>query len=197
MNTNPLNDRLREIKEEMEATQNLINDFPDFLPAPDRIVYVNSSLCEFSIRYSADNADAIRHTFKYWDSLIVPLYLTRGTFTSFRTNWHKPDKSAARIEKVCPVIASVSKHGVELSCYSMLSGHLLRVVVDASKMPEPLAQVRWEGVKKIRNVNLTISGFNTSNPPTYIKWASDSGTPNQYTIYWDLRSFKSIAEILK
>lgn len=194
MKPNDIQEKIKALQAEQAATEAMINDYPSDLPNPNLLVWHHSKLSEFGMIFKVKTLDEVIDIIGTWwnhsQVEILPLNLSRGTFTSFKTPAHEPERGEKTSEAVFPVTVKVSKWNIEFKFYAMIAGHLLSVDVEFEYNSgfEKYARVTWKKhannygdtwVDDVRIITPAFTGYKS------IKWASGSReTPNDFTLYW-------------
>jgi len=196
MKTDQIKAKIEKLQAEAQAVEQLNADLPADLPQPDSLCWQNSSLCEFSYSHKVKTVSEVKAIVNQWTRYILPLNLSKGTFTTFRTPEHKPERGEKTSEPVYPITVKVDHFGLGFDFYAKVGNHLLSVSIDFDYGANfhQLASVRFDVVettsrqgRKTQHIDKTTTilsapGFNVDKK---IKWAQGSGDyPNDFTLYW-------------
>lgn len=194
MKPNDILNKIEALKAEQAATEAMLNDYPSDMREPDLLVWHHSKLSEFGMIFKIKTLDEALDIIGAWwnhpQVEILPLSLSRGTFTTFRTPAHEIERGQKTSEPVFPVTVKVSKWNLVFEFYAMIEGHLISVDVEFEyNSPfQQYARVTWRnhannhGDKWVTDVSLEAPAFTGYQR---IKWGSGSNeTPNDFTLYW-------------
>lgn len=188
-----LNENIKKLEKEAKATRKLFRELPPELPEANSICYHNSkSYGEFSFTYYANTMEEILKLIEIWWPYILPMQLTKGTFTSFYASGHFGDeRNIKTTQDVFPVTAKVSHNNFKFEAYAMVNGHFLNLDFGSAFRTEhnfrQYAYVSYEttisyGEKYVKSCYLHQEGFSQCEQ---IKWGSGGPQyPNDYTLYW-------------
>ena len=190
MKTNEIKAKIEKLQAEQAATARLEKDYPSSLPEIDFLFWHNSNLCEFSVSHKVKDLEEAKIKIMQYQDYILPLELSKGTFTTFRTPEHKPERGQKESRPVFPVTVKVSKYNLTFEFYAIVEGHLLSVDVEFEFQSgfERFARVMWKshannyGEKWVTDVRLSTPAFVGYK---YIKWATGREYPNDFTLYWE------------
>lgn len=199
MKTNDIQAKIEKLQAEQEALNVLMSVYPSDLPEPDLIVWHNSKLSEFGLIFKIKTLDEARGVIgTLWNHpqvQILPLSLSKGTFTTFRTPEHETERGEKSSRPVFPVIVDVNEWEIEFKFYATLEGHLLSITVETEHGSgfQRYASVRFQTTyhtsKTGRETVHTDKSIVILNAPAFqgyerIKWWGSGDHPNEHTLYF-------------
>lgn len=199
MKLSDIQNKIKALQGEQAATEKMINDFPAELPEPALLVWHNSKLSEFGMIYKVKSLDEAKDIINAWGNYVLLLNLSKGTFTTFRTPEHQPERGEKSLTPVFPVKVDVSQFNLEFEFYAMVNGHLLSVSVEFEFQAgfERYARVTWRkhannyGETWVTDVSFSAPAFTGYR---FIKWASGGNdSPNSFSLYWE--SAESLSDL--
>ncbi len=128
---NNLQEKIEKLQAEQKAQEILLTSLENHnFPNPNLSVWQNSKLSKFGLIYKIKNFEEVRPLILAFESFILPLNLTKGTFTTFRTNEHPEEKGLQVNKSVFPVTCNVSTYGVKFEFYIMIDGMLISIDIE-------------------------------------------------------------------